>query len=59
MRRILYLFLVVLLTGSAKPTEVPSDEEQIRKLEDGLRYMRVVQAVFDSRARNEWVAIKS
>jgi predicted dehydrogenase len=27
--------------------------------EDGLRYMRVVQAVADSRARNEWVAIKS
>ena len=26
--------------------------------EDGLRYMRVVQAVTDSRARNEWVAIK-
>jgi len=26
--------------------------------EDGLRYMRVVQAVSDSRARNEWVAIK-
>lgn len=27
--------------------------------EDGLRYMRVVQAVADSRARNEWVPIKS
>jgi predicted dehydrogenase len=27
--------------------------------EDGLRYMRVVQAVSDSRACNEWVAIKS
>jgi predicted dehydrogenase len=27
--------------------------------EDGLRYMRVVQAVADSRARNEWVAVKS
>ena len=26
--------------------------------EDGLGYMRVVQAVSDSRARNEWVAIK-
>jgi predicted dehydrogenase len=26
--------------------------------EDGLRYMRVVQAVADSRARNEWVSIK-
>jgi len=26
--------------------------------EDGVRYMRVVQAVADSRARNEWVAIK-
>src|SRR5213080_3225277 len=26
--------------------------------EDGLRYMRVVQAVADSRARNEWVAIE-
>ncbi len=26
--------------------------------EDGLRYMRVVQAVADSRARNEWVTIK-
>ena len=25
--------------------------------EDGLRYMRVVQAVSDSRARNEWVAV--
>jgi predicted dehydrogenase len=27
--------------------------------EDGLHYMRVVQAVADSRARNEWVEIKS
>jgi predicted dehydrogenase len=27
--------------------------------EDGLRYMRVVQAVADSRARNEWVEIKA
>ena len=27
-------------------------------LEDGLRYMRVVQGVADSRARNEWVTIK-
>jgi predicted dehydrogenase len=27
--------------------------------EEGVRYMRVVQAVADSRARNEWVAIKS
>jgi len=27
--------------------------------EDGLRYMRVVQAVADSRARNEWVAIEA
>jgi predicted dehydrogenase len=26
--------------------------------EDGVRYMRVVQAVADSRARNEWVDIK-
>jgi predicted dehydrogenase len=26
--------------------------------EDGVRYMRVVQAVADSRARNEWVAVK-
>ena len=26
--------------------------------QDGLHYMRVVQAVADSRARNEWVAIK-
>jgi predicted dehydrogenase len=26
--------------------------------DDGVRYMRVVQAVADSRARNEWVAIK-
>jgi len=26
--------------------------------EDGLRYMRVVQAVADSRARNEWVEIR-
>ena len=27
--------------------------------EDGVRYMRVVQAVDDSRARNEWVAIET
>jgi predicted dehydrogenase len=27
--------------------------------EDGVRYMRVVQAVADSRARNEWVEIKN
>jgi predicted dehydrogenase len=27
--------------------------------EEGLRYMRVVQAVSDSRARNEWVPIKA
>ena len=27
--------------------------------EDGVRYMRLVQAVADSRSRNEWVAIKS
>ncbi|MGI8891310.1 MAG: Gfo/Idh/MocA family protein [Chthoniobacterales bacterium] len=27
--------------------------------EDGVRYMRVVQAVADSRERNEWVAIES
>jgi len=27
--------------------------------EDGLRYMRVVQAVADSRARNEWVPIRT
>ena len=26
--------------------------------EDGVRYMRVVQAVADSRARNEWVEVK-
>lgn len=26
--------------------------------EDGLRYMRVVQAVADSRAQNEWVAVE-
>jgi len=26
--------------------------------EEGVRYMRVVQAVADSRARNEWVPIK-
>ena len=26
--------------------------------EEGMRYMRVVQAVADSRARNEWVEIK-
>ncbi len=25
--------------------------------EDGVRYMRVVQAAADSRARNEWVGI--
>src|SRR5947208_12036137 len=28
------------------------------RFEDDVRYMRVVQAVADSRARNEWVAIK-
>jgi predicted dehydrogenase len=27
--------------------------------EEGFRYMRVVQAVADSRARNEWVDIKT
>ena len=27
--------------------------------EDGVAYMRVVQAVADSRARNEWVEIKA
>jgi predicted dehydrogenase len=27
--------------------------------EDGVRYMRVVQAIADSRARNEWVEIKT
>ena len=27
--------------------------------EDGVRYMRVVQAVADSRARNEWVEVKT
>ncbi len=27
--------------------------------EEGVRYMRVVQAVADSRAQNEWVAIKT
>ena len=27
--------------------------------EDGVKYMRVVQAVADSRARNEWVAIET
>jgi predicted dehydrogenase len=27
--------------------------------EDGVRYMRVVQAVADSRARNEWVPVKT
>lgn len=27
--------------------------------EDGVRYMRVVQAVADSRARNEWIEIKA
>ncbi len=27
--------------------------------EDGVRYMRVVQAVADSRARNEWIDIKT
>jgi predicted dehydrogenase len=26
--------------------------------EDGMRYMRVVQAVADSQKRNEWVPIK-
>jgi hypothetical protein len=26
--------------------------------EEGVRYMRVVQAVADSRARNEWVEIR-
>ena len=27
--------------------------------EEGVRYMRVVQAVADSRARNEWVEIEA
>ena len=27
--------------------------------EEGVRYMRVVQAVADSRARNEWVTVKT
>jgi predicted dehydrogenase len=27
--------------------------------EDGVRYMRVVQAVADSRARREWVEIRT
>src|SRR5204862_5172946 len=33
------------------------DERPYPTFEDGLRYMRVVQAVADSRARNEWVMI--
>jgi predicted dehydrogenase len=33
------------------------DERPYPTFEDGLRYMRVVQAVADSRARNEWVTI--
>jgi predicted dehydrogenase len=33
------------------------DERPYPSFEDGLRYMRVVQAVADSRARNEWVTI--
>jgi predicted dehydrogenase len=34
-----------------------SDERPNPTFEDGLRYMRVVQAVADSRARNEWIPI--
>src|SRR5882762_4685066 len=33
------------------------DERPYPTFEDGLRYMRVVQAVADSRARNEWITI--
>src|SRR6267378_3352499 len=33
------------------------DERPYPSFEDGLRYMRVVQAVADSRARNEWITI--
>src|SRR5438874_2325851 len=34
-----------------------SGERPYPTFEDGLRYMRVVQAVADSRARNEWIPI--
>src|SRR6266550_4447141 len=33
------------------------DERPYPTFEDGLRYMKVVQAVADSRARNEWITI--
>ena len=33
------------------------DERPYPTFEDGVRYMRVVQAVADSRARNEWITI--
>jgi hypothetical protein len=35
-----------------------SGERPYPTFEDGLRYMRVVQAVADSRARNEWIPIE-
>jgi len=34
-----------------------SGERPYPNFEDGVRYMRVVQGVADSRARNEWIAI--
>jgi len=37
--------------------EAGDDERPYPTFEDGLRYMRVVQAVADSRARNEWITI--
>jgi hypothetical protein len=37
---------------------VPNSLSLHRDFEDDVRYMRVVQAVADSRARNEWVEIK-
>jgi predicted dehydrogenase len=33
------------------------DDRPYPTFEDGLRYMKVVQAVADSRARNEWITI--
>jgi len=34
-----------------------SNDRSYPTFEDGLRYMKVVQAVADSRARNEWITI--
>ncbi len=38
--------------------EIKRPQSSATSFEDGVRYMRVVQAVADSRARNEWVAIQ-